>query len=94
MLETIASLNKYAEEAGVTEPSLLNFCVTDGSSIVVSRYISSRKDEAASLVYAVLLLFVLYTDRVHPSGFLPEQSLTNMLRAAITKCQSLTRGKT
>jgi hypothetical protein len=53
VLETIASLNKYAEEAGVTEPSLMNFCVTDGSSIVVSRYISSRKDEAASLVSMV-----------------------------------------
>lgn len=50
MLDTIASLNKYAEDAGVTEPSLMNFCVTDGSSIVVTRYISSRKDEAASLV--------------------------------------------
>lgn len=50
MLDTIASLNKYAEDVGVTEPSLMNFCVTDGSSIVVTRYISSRKDEAASLV--------------------------------------------
>lgn len=50
MLDTIASLNKYAEGAGITEPSLMNFCVTDGSSIVVTRYISSRKDEAASLV--------------------------------------------
>ena len=32
------------------QPSLLNFCVTDGESVVVSRYISSRTDEAASLV--------------------------------------------
>lgn len=58
MLETIASLNKYAEEAGVTEPSLMNFCVTDGSSVVVSRYISSRKDEAASLVCPVDHAFI------------------------------------
>lgn len=28
----------------------MNFCVTDGESVVASRYISSRKDEAASLV--------------------------------------------
>jgi hypothetical protein len=28
----------------------MNFCVTDGESVVVTRYISSRKDEAASLV--------------------------------------------
>jgi hypothetical protein len=52
MLDTIASLNKYADEADITEPSLMNFCITDGSSIVVTRYISSRKDEAASLVRA------------------------------------------
>ena len=32
------------------QPSLMNFCVTDGESIVVTRYISSRVDEAASLV--------------------------------------------
>lgn len=32
------------------QPSLLNFCVTDGESVVVTRYISSRNDEAASLV--------------------------------------------
>lgn len=28
----------------------MNFCVTDGESVVVTRYISSKKDEAASLV--------------------------------------------
>lgn len=50
MLETIATLNMLAEEAGITEPSLMNFCITDGESVVASRYISSRKDEAASLV--------------------------------------------
>lgn len=32
------------------QPSLLNFCITDGESVVATRYISSRKDEAASLV--------------------------------------------
>lgn len=56
MLDTIASLNKYAEDVGVTEPSLMNFCVTDGSNIVVTRYISSRKDEAASLVWFLALM--------------------------------------
>ena len=54
------------EDAGITEvrrycrqfafclmekqPSLMNFCVTDGESVVATRYISSRHDEAASLV--------------------------------------------
>lgn len=28
----------------------MNFCVTDGESVVATRYISSRQDEAASLV--------------------------------------------
>lgn len=32
------------------QPSLMNFCVTDGESVVATRYISSRKEEAASLV--------------------------------------------
>lgn len=34
------------------EPSLLNFAVTDGTSVVVSRYVSSRTQEAASLYYS------------------------------------------
>lgn len=75
MLDTIASLNQFAEEAGITEvrimrvltayyltqasrhqPSLMNFCVTDGDSVVATRYVSSRYDEAASLVGSLYLL--------------------------------------
>jgi hypothetical protein len=52
MLDTIAHLNEMARDAGITEPSLLNFIVTDGSTIVASRYISSRVDEAASLYFS------------------------------------------
>ncbi|KAJ7357323.1 N-terminal nucleophile aminohydrolase [Mycena albidolilacea] len=52
MLETIASLNDFAEAVGVTEPSLMNFCVTDGDTVVATRYISSDKDEAASLWFS------------------------------------------
>lgn len=51
-LQTIDSLNTWAEEAGITEPSLLNFVVTDGRSIVATRYISSVTDEAASLWFS------------------------------------------
>jgi glutamine amidotransferase len=69
MLETIAAINQFSEEAGVnevccsrlarfgdsnhtitTQPSLMNFCVTDGVSVVATRYVSSRNDAAASLV--------------------------------------------
>lgn len=28
----------------------MNFCVTDGESVIATRYINSRHDEAASLV--------------------------------------------
>lgn len=34
------------------EPSMLNFAVTDGESIIVSRYISSKVDEAPSLYFS------------------------------------------
>ncbi|KAI3621908.1 glutamine amidotransferase [Moniliophthora roreri] len=52
MLRTITSLNEFAEEAGITEPSLMNFCVTDGETVIATRYISSRSDEAASLWFS------------------------------------------
>jgi glutamine amidotransferase len=52
VLETIASLNQFAEEAGVGLPSLMNFCVTDGVSVVATRYVSSRNDAAASLWFS------------------------------------------
>lgn len=55
MLKLIAQLNALAQEAGVTEPSLLNFAISDGYSIVCSRYISSKSQEAASLVSVLLL---------------------------------------
>ena len=77
MLETIASINQFGEEAGVNEvcwnrnlhsldfkphfhsqPSLMNFCVTDGVSIVATRYVSSRNDAAASLVCTPFLLLM------------------------------------
>ncbi|CCE63721.1 hypothetical protein TPHA_0F02400 [Tetrapisispora phaffii CBS 4417] len=40
------------------EPSLLNFAVTDGSTVVVSRYITSKVDEAASLHFSCGSSFV------------------------------------
>ncbi|KAI9317425.1 nucleophile aminohydrolase [Dichotomocladium elegans] len=52
MLKTIAQLNAWAEELNITEPSLLNFAVTDGESVVCVRYISSKTEEAASLYFS------------------------------------------
>ncbi|KAL4070902.1 N-terminal nucleophile aminohydrolase [Scleroderma citrinum] len=67
MLDTIATLNNYAEEASITEelPSLMNFCVTDGESVVATRYISSRQDEAASLWFSSGTTFSEYMKGGH-----------------------------
>lgn len=57
ILKTIARINAFIGELpdkDRTEDcrSLLNFAVTDGHSVVCSRYVSSRKDEAASLFFS------------------------------------------
>ncbi|KAI0815033.1 nucleophile aminohydrolase [Irpex lacteus] len=64
MQDTIAHLNEMADEAGITEPSLLNFCVTDGESVVATRYISSRHEEAASLWFSSGTTFSEYARAV------------------------------
>lgn len=65
MLDTIAHINMMTEEAGITEPSLLNFCVTDGESVIATRYISSRQDEAASLWFSSGTTFSEFADGGH-----------------------------
>lgn len=52
MLNTIAKLNAWGKDAGITEASMMNFAVTDGVSVVCSRYISSQTLEAASLYFS------------------------------------------
>ncbi|CAO1620009.1 unnamed protein product [Jaminaea pallidilutea] len=52
MDKTIQCLNQWAKDRGVKEPSLMNFCVTDGRSILCTRYVSSLHDEAASLYFS------------------------------------------
>jgi len=52
MLNTIAKLNLWAKASGVETPSLLNLCLSDGRSVVATRYVSSREDEAASLYFS------------------------------------------
>jgi len=65
MLETIAAINQFSEEAGVNEPSLMNFCVTDGVSVVATRYVSSRNDAAASLWFSSGTTFSEYAEGGH-----------------------------
>ncbi|KEQ90913.1 hypothetical protein AUEXF2481DRAFT_525343 [Aureobasidium subglaciale EXF-2481] len=57
ILKTIQRINGYIRELpehvreGDTR-SLLNFAVTDGKSVVCTRYVSSKTDEAASLFFS------------------------------------------
>ncbi|WWC90067.1 uncharacterized protein L201_005000 [Kwoniella dendrophila CBS 6074] len=52
MMETIRFINKLSKEAGITGPSLMNFVVTDGKTVIATRYISSRTSEASSLFFS------------------------------------------
>lgn len=60
LLRTIAITNELIEQIpestvyneNVDTRSLLNFCVSDGHSIICTRYINSSRDEAASLYYS------------------------------------------
>jgi glutamine amidotransferase len=60
MLKTIEQINalikdipkSILESENVDTRSLLNFAITDGHSVVCTRYVSSRTDEAASLFYS------------------------------------------
>lgn len=59
MKKTIAQINAFVKavpaEYGLEEVetrSLLNFAITDGHSVVVTRYVSSKADAAASLYYS------------------------------------------
>ncbi|TFK93505.1 N-terminal nucleophile aminohydrolase [Polyporus arcularius HHB13444] len=65
MQDTIAHINALSEEFGITEPSLMNFCVTDGETVVATRYISSRTDEAASLWFSSGSTFSEYAEGGH-----------------------------
>lgn len=59
LLTTIRLLREW-QTAVTLEPSLLNFAVTDGESVVVSRYITSKTDEAASLHFSTGSRFFEY----------------------------------
>ncbi|PWZ01654.1 N-terminal nucleophile aminohydrolase [Testicularia cyperi] len=52
MLATIRDFNRWSRDAGISSPSLMNFCVTDGQSVICTRYVSSKEDQAASLYFS------------------------------------------
>lgn len=63
LLNTIEKIKDWTKEAnGIdAEPSLLNIAITDGSSVVVSRYVTSRTEEAASLHFSSGTRFFEYS---------------------------------
>ncbi|GJN90217.1 hypothetical protein Rhopal_003216-T1 [Rhodotorula paludigena] len=60
MLDTVQLLTKYTKEAGASDPSLMNFCISDGTSVVATRYITSATEEAASLFFSTGSTFEEY----------------------------------
>ncbi|OLL25982.1 putative glutamine amidotransferase DUG3 [Neolecta irregularis DAH-3] len=63
MLDTISQLISWINDSTTNpEPSLLNFCVTDGFSVVCTRYISSKTSTAASLYFISGSKFVQIAD--------------------------------
>lgn len=73
LLKTLEYIKEWTNEAAgthttaagsspaVTEPSLLNIAVTDGNTVVVSRYVTSKTEEAASLYYSSGTKFFEYS---------------------------------
>jgi predicted glutamine amidotransferase len=53
MSATIRQIHQWQQEAGIDQPSYLNFAVTDGISVVVSRYVTSPDAEPPTLYIAL-----------------------------------------
>lgn len=62
LVETIRQLNTLTREADITVPSFYNFAVSDGSTMVVSRYCSQDNTHGASLHYSRGLRFECLPD--------------------------------
>lgn len=52
MVSTVRRLDAWSEEAGARGPSFYNFAVTDGRSVVATRYVSDEALEPLSLYYS------------------------------------------
>ena len=63
LLDTIEKIKDWTKEVNGPdgEPSLLNIAITDGNSVVVSRYVTSRTEEAASLHFSSGTRFFEYS---------------------------------
>ncbi len=70
----------------------MNFCVTDGESVIATRYINSRHDEAASLV-GQLFVNARSESSYACSGSHPVPHSVNMRKAGTTGCLNVTNGR-
>lgn len=63
LLDTIEKIKDWTKEVNGPdgEPSLLNIAITDGNSVVASRYVTSRTEEAASLHFSSGTRFFEYS---------------------------------
>lgn len=52
LVKTIWQLEEWAAEAGIKQPSIYNFAVTDGQNVATVRYVSDPKIEPISLYYS------------------------------------------
>ncbi|KAL6064459.1 glutamine amidotransferase subunit [Balamuthia mandrillaris] len=52
MIETIHTLIRWKREKGVEERSFLNFAISDGKNVIVTRFIDPESSQPASLYYA------------------------------------------
>ena len=52
ILETIDTINDLCREALITEPSLLNFAVTDGQTLIATRYANVSTSGSPSLYFS------------------------------------------
>lgn len=62
LLETLASLKKLAVDAKVTESSYLNICVTNGTDVLVLRYVSDSSQTPHSLYWSQEGKYVVDSD--------------------------------
>ena len=93
-LNTIESLDTWCDEAGITEPSLLNFCITDGRSIIATRYITSSKDEAASLWFSTGSVRSYLPRSSHPILSSNSSPLSSTPLVVTTECERMTSART
>ncbi len=52
VVATLKKIDQLCKESGVNQPSLLNFAVTDGQTVIATRYVSMDGVEPATLYFS------------------------------------------